>query len=318
MLTGLWLIDMACRQSRSAWKIRGCGTGWCGQSWLVWKGVCFKAVRCFEFFYSNPPKKLCLKISQNIQSIPINSCLRFFFPRECFWKLAKVQRTSHHWYILGCLLWLGKGSAAVRDMAIGDWLTCTARFGETRRVGWWWSLALLSLSFFTTIIINHNRFYTYFLFVIYHGSHWTHCYHCFHGDLIIGNRSEVRQVSNNKSGESAMTCQLYDVSLFDSVTIRYDHIVGRTSSCVAGFLIWSISERSEVRRSNECSRREGSADVLDMFLPSPTLTKVKIGDSQDSVGTLSEELVIGRWIGQQRSSVLVMTYLLILFSLLET
>ena len=47
----------------------------------------------------------------------------------------------------------------------------------------------------------------------------------------------MRQVSNNKSGESAMTCQLYDVSLFDSVTIRYDHIVGRTSSCVAGFLI---------------------------------------------------------------------------------
>ena len=32
MLTGIWLIDMAYRQSRSAWKIGGCGTGWCGQS----------------------------------------------------------------------------------------------------------------------------------------------------------------------------------------------------------------------------------------------------------------------------------------------
>ena len=98
----------------------------------------------------------------------------------------------------------------------------------------------------------------------------------------------MRQVSNNKSGESAMTCQLYDVSLFDSVTTRYDHIDGRTSSCVAGFLIRSLSERSEVRRSNEFSRREGSADVLDMFLPSPTLTKVKIGNSQDSHKTLWE------------------------------
>lgn len=82
MLTGLWLIDMAYRQSRSAWKIGGGGTGWYGQSWLVWKGVCFKAVRCFEFFYSNPrishqfllevlfSKRMLLEIGQGTTDIP--------------------------------------------------------------------------------------------------------------------------------------------------------------------------------------------------------------------------------------------------------
>lgn len=187
------------------------------------------------------PKKLCLKISKNIQSIPAWGS---FFPRGCFRKLAKVQRTSHHWYILGCLLWLGEGSVGVRDIAVGDWLTCAARFGQTRRVGWWWSLALLIVILhYYHYYCNHNRFYTYFLFVIYRGSHWTHCYHCFHDDLIIGtgakwDRFPTTSLVNQPWHANSMT------SLFDSVTIRYDHIVGRTSSCVADKTQWEHSLRS--------------------------------------------------------------------------